>query len=79
MSEAARIRRGTASPRPRSRAVATRPKAVVRKAGGTAHGLLGRLPISAALLNRIGRWLAWAVGSRNDANANIFQPPQEHQ
>ena len=77
MSEAARIRRGTATSRPRSRAVATRPKAVVRKAEGRANTLLGRLPISPALLHRLGRWLAWGVAvALVGALAWAFQLPQ---
>lgn len=61
MSQPARIRRGTATARPRSRAVATRPKTAARKAGVSARGWMARLPISADLLARVGRWAAWSV------------------
>ena len=60
MTQAARIRRGSASARPRGRALATRPKAGAR-AGGRSRGLMGRLPISADMIQRAMNWAVWAV------------------
>lgn len=57
MSEAARIRRGSAAARPRSRAVATKPKPASRGAGST----LAALPISADLTRRILHWSAGVI------------------
>lgn len=58
MSEAARIRRGSAAARPRTRAVATKPKAASR---GRAGSLLSTLPISTQTTRRIVNWGAGLI------------------
>ncbi len=71
MSEAARIRRGSAAARPRSRAVATKPKA---RASGS---LLSTLPISAELTRRFLHWgAALLVAALLVILATAFKLPQ---
>lgn len=59
MSQAARIRRGSAAARPR--AVSAKPKAAARRAEAQATSLLEVLPISAEAVQRIIRWTAGIV------------------
>ena len=53
MSQTARIRRGSATARPRARAVTAKPKDAVRRAGVKATSLMGSLPISPETSRRI--------------------------
>ena len=77
MSQAARIRRGSAAAQPRARAVVARPKAAARKAGVRAGGLLGALPISPLFVARVTRWGAWLiVAGLLTGLAVAFQLPQ---
>lgn len=77
MSQAARIRRGSAAARPRAKAAAARPKAAVRSAHGKATTLMGALPISPAAGQRILRWGAGLVlAALLVALATAFKLPQ---
>lgn len=77
MSQTARIRRGSAAARPRARAVATKPKAAVRKASNKATSLLDSLPISQAASRRIVRFGgAFLVGVLILGLAIAFKLPQ---
>lgn len=61
MSQSARIRRGSVTAQPRSRAVVTRPKTAAHKAGAKAGSVLALLPVSPVLVQRILRTLACLV------------------
>ncbi len=77
MSQSARIRRGSVTAQPRSRAVVTRPKAAAHKAGAKAGSVLALLPVSPVLVQRILRTLAGvAVSALLIALAVAFQLPQ---